>query len=233
VHSPASVMQTTIPKAFARPSVSFDHSPADAELVCLLGDGAGGPLKMVEEAGILTVRPWLIPMKWAATWMIFVGVIASCMIAWAYLKLDLDRLMAAFLLFMLVGTWAVGIPSFLGILLLLNRAFAKKGDYVRCDIQRRTLELCQVGRTLAAGEIVAFSEVLRWYRQSDVWDQTQQTGVLVRGQDGGVVMYPLFRELDIPIFGKPRRADRLAGIFQVPVRRIKLSKSESRALHDC
>jgi hypothetical protein len=209
----------------------FDGVPDDAQLVHLLGNlDRCGPIKAVEEAGLLTVRPWLVPMKYMVPWGIFVMVVITCT-SYFMEHGKLDSSLVAFLLF----GWLVCLPGLLVLLAVFNRLVAKKGDYFKVDMARRTLELCQVGRTLKASEIIAVTLLTRWYRSHGVWRKTYQTGVLVRTQDNRVELYPVVRELgeNVPSYKRSQWADRLASIFQVPVRRIELSRSESRALNDC
>jgi hypothetical protein len=212
----------------------FDDVPDDSQLVCLLGDPDCGPIKAVEEAGLLTVRPWLFPMKVVVTWMVFIAAVITGMTCFMPLveheKPDFSSL--AFFSFFL---WFVCLPGFLGLLALVNRSLAKKGDYFKVDTDRRTLELCRVGRTLKADEIIAVTMLTRWYRNAGGFQKTHQTGVLVRTPNSGLELYPVIRELgeNVQSSGSSNWADRLARIFQVPIRRIELSRSESRALNDC
>ena len=177
-------------KVFSCPSMCFDGVPDDSQLVYLLGDRDCGPIKAVEEAGLLTVRPWLIPMKFMAPWMLLTLVIITIVMLCVHYPRDWF-----FWLFLTCG-WFVCLPVLLGLLDAINRSFAKKGDYFKVDTARRTLELCQVGRTLKANEIIAITMLTRWYANaSGSWNKTHQTGVLVRTQDNRVELYPLVREL--------------------------------------
>ena len=181
---------------------------------------------------MLTVRPWLFPMKYLAPWMVFVLVMMTCMsIFMENGKLDMVSV------FGLLFGWVVCLPGLLGLLVAMNRSFAKKGDFFKVDVANRTLELCRVGRTLKASEIAAFAILTRWYRCNggSMWTETHQTSVLVRSQDSRIDLYPLVRVLaeNVNSSQKSQWADRLATVFDVPVRRIELSRSESRALNDC
>jgi hypothetical protein len=225
------------PKAFSCTSMTFDHNPADAELTCLLGDRSAGPIRAVEEAGVLTASPWLFPMKYIVPWMLFVAIVITCVLCFVSISQykKADHLSAGFLCFMLLLLWFAALPSFLGILAAMNRSFAKKGDYFKIDMARRTLELCRLDRTLKAGEIVALVVLTRWYRGHGEWQKTHQTGVLARGHGSCVDFFPLVRELgeNIRSSRKTKWANRIAEIFQVPVRQIELNRSESKALNDC
>ncbi|MGO8689858.1 MAG: hypothetical protein ACLQLG_09500 [Thermoguttaceae bacterium] len=223
---------TPVPKAFSLPSMCFDGVPDDAHLVCLLGDPDCGSVEAVEEADILTARPWLFPMKFVVPWTLFIGIVITCMLLFMpWLQHEKPNYPLAFLVFM----WVIVIPGTLWVLTALNRHFATKGDYFKVDMTRHTLELCPVGRTLKASEIITFVELTRFYRNTAGWNKTRQTGVLVRASSGRVELHPVVRELqeNIPLLGRRAWADRLADMFQAPVRRVKLSKAESRALSDC
>ena len=219
-----------MPKIFSCAMLSFDHVPNDSELTCLLGDSGCGPVKAIEDEESLTMRPWLIPMRIMVPWSIFVMVVITCM-SYFMEGGSLDLLVLLVLLF----GWLVCLPGMLAVMAVINRAFGKKGDYFKVYTSRRTLELCRVGRTLKGSEIIAVTLLTRWYRHAGAWNKTYQTGVLVRTRDSKVELCPLVRELgeNAPSSRSSKWADRLAGIFGVPVRRIELSKSESRELNDC
>lgn len=215
-------------KAFSQSSACFGHVPNDSELTSLLGDADCGPIKGVEDGKSLTVRPWLIPMKYMAPWAVLTMVVITVMTAFLYGKFDLLAW-----LFLAFG-WFVCLPGFLGITVLINWAFAKKGNYIKVDVSRRTLELCRLGRTFTSDQIAAIIELSRWYLLAGGWEHTLQTSVLIRKPDGQFELFPMLREIQTPrLFGKPQWADRLAAILQTSVRRVKLSRSESRQLNDC
>ena len=224
-----------MPKAFSLPLMTFDRDPDDSQLVWLLGDQECSGAVGVEEAGVLTVRPRLLPMKVIVPWVIMTGIVITCMLCflplWQHKKLDFSWV--RFWPFTLL-MWLGCIPTLLIILTAVNSTFAKKGNYFKVDSQRRTLELCQAGRTLQADEIIALTVLVRWYRCAG-WDRTYQTGVLVRGADGQVEHYPLVRELgeNTNLARATHWADRVASILNVPVRRIELDRQQSKALGDC
>jgi hypothetical protein len=210
-------------------SKRFEHDPSDTELTCLLG--GSGTFKIVETDGMLRMRPQPIPVTGIMLSMVvgavfFTGVIivvakapgpqppGAQIVLWG---------MAAF-------AWLLLIPFWWIVVVVVNWQIAQKDDFVRVDTGKRTLELCGEGRTLQAAEILAFTEVSRYCRQNrwDSWGRSLQTGVLVHADDSQI-------ELHAVVDGKSRPpvADRLASIFAVPVRRVKLNKAESRALKDC
>ncbi len=208
----------------------FDRVPDDSQLVCLLGNGGGGPVEAVEEAGLLTLRPKLIPMKYVIPWMILVMVGITCMVCFM-LWVTNDRFSSGFFWLFLFSGWFVALPVTLAVFAAVNHSMAKYGDYFKVDMARRTLEVRQLGRTFKASEIFAITLLTRW-RWSDI---IHQTGVLVRTQDNRVELCRVVCQTgeNIHISQRSKWADQLASIFQVPVRRIELSKSESRELNDC
>ncbi|MGA2496168.1 MAG: hypothetical protein ABSH20_00415 [Tepidisphaeraceae bacterium] len=215
-------------KAFSLQSMCFERVPDDSQLVCLLGDRDCGPVNAVEEAGLLIVRPWLIPMKFMVPWVLLTMAMITIVTVCFYRPWDF------FLgLFLAVG-WFLSVPGLLVAVVVINRSFARKGDYFKVDTARRTLELCQVGRTLKAGEIIGIVLLTRYCNIGSTWHKTFQTGVLFRTRDNRVELLPAVRELgeNVPSSKASQWADRLAHTFQVPIRRIGLSRSESRALND-
>jgi hypothetical protein len=223
-----------MPKVFSSASLSFDRAPDDSELTGLLGDPDCGPIKHVETDGIITVSPRLVPMKFVVPWMLFVGIVITCMIIFMPLIENKKPDLSPLALGLMSVLWLGAIPGVLGLLFLLNSAFAKKGDYFKVDTTRRTLELCQPGLTFKFDQIAAVIELSRWYRRcGGILEYTLQTSVLIRKPDGQFDLFPVLREIDVPVFGKAKWADRLAAIFQSPVRRINLTRSESRQLNDC
>jgi hypothetical protein len=236
--SRAATESTALPKAFSLPSMSFDGVPDDSQLVCLLGDPDCGPIRLVEEAGLLIVRPWLFPVKLVTAWMVFIALVITGVMCFMPLiehkKLEFSSVL--FFWLPLLFLWFISLPGLLGLLAVVNRSFAKKGDYFKVDMARRTLELCRIGRTINASEIIAVTLLTRWYRLAHGgWSMTHATGILVRTQGNRVELYPVVRELgeNVPSSRKSKWAERLASIFQTPIRRIELSRSESRALNDC
>jgi hypothetical protein len=220
-------------KVFSCPSMSFDHDPNDSELTCLLGDSSQPfSVKVVETADSLAARAWLLPMKWIVPWMALVAAGITCGVLFmAFANHGTTKFASLFFwvpIVFLAFLWLLALPSFLGILLFVNRYFAKKGDYFSVDKMRHALTAGQPGRTFRADEIIAFTELTRWYRQRGEWSTKRQTGVLVRAADRQVELHPLVNGA-----GKRSLADQLASVFQVPVRRIELSRAESKALKDC
>lgn len=175
------------------------------------------------------MRPWLVPMKYVGPWMIFVMVVGTSFV----LFLEHGRLDPVSVGFLLLG-WLVCLPGLLAFLVVINREMIKKGEYFKVDTASRTLELCRAGRTFKASEIIAFTLLARWYRRG-VWSKTYQTGVLVRAPGNRVELYPVVREIGENVISSRQSqwADRLSSIFQVPIRQVELSRSESQALNDC
>ena len=216
-------------EVFSLPFMRFDHIPDDSELVCLLGDSAcPGKIAVIETSESIVARPWLFPMKFVVPWMLFVAAMITA-IPWIARYFG-SRMSGVEILIVIVGTWLFALPGFLGLTVLINHVFAKKGDYFRVDKLHRTLELPQVHKTITASEILAFTEIFRWYR----WDATRQAGVLVKTPDGQCILYPMFRELEENGYKQGSQLMALlVQIFRVPVRQVTLNKQESKALKDC
>jgi hypothetical protein len=226
--------QRPVPIAFTRPFLSFDRMPDDSQLVCLLGTPASyNPLKVVEEAGVLRVRPVPLRLKYAVPGL----VTFTALITGVPYFLQRGKIEAFMLAFLGMG-WLLVFPTLLAAMIFISRSIEKGGDIFRFDPMQRLLELCRAGRTFKPGEIVAVTLLTRWYLGSDSdgrsWIKTHQTGVLVRGPGREVEHYPVVSQQStrLPTYQKLSWADRLAAIFQVPVRRIELSLRESRALND-
>jgi hypothetical protein len=250
-----------MPNVFSCTSITFDHEPYDSELTCLLGrrswfdelrDSASSGIRCVETGGDVLASPRVLPIKWILAGLIVLCAIQTCFWCVVYVSHHSDpKWTAGFLVLVLLLIWLVQLPLVVGILFLCNRWLGRDGDYFRISGANRTLELCRFGRTVKAGEIIGFVELMRWrrlLRYVGGWHRTRQTSVMIRDADRRVELYPLIhereRELRIDVVGirvasLPLRrrelpwADRLAGTFQVPVRRITLTKSESKALNDC
>jgi hypothetical protein len=218
-----------MPKAFSQSSIIFDGPPDDSQLVCLLGHGGGGPLQAVEEAQMLTLRPKMIPLKVLAPWIVLIMAGMTCMICFMPWGAG-DRLSSVFFWFFLAFGWLVVLPGMLAVFAIVNRMMARHGDYVQLDSAHRTLEVRRLGRTFAAGEVLAVTLLTRWYHS----DILYQTGILVRTPDHRVEFCRVVCESseDVPSCAKSRWADRLASVFQVPVRTQELSPSESHKLDD-
>ncbi len=219
-----------MPEASLPSSKCFDHDPSDVELTCLLEGSSGlAGIKLVETDGMLQIRPGLLPVTGIMLSMILGAVFFTGVMILIY-KTDPAFFEIAFWI-MVAFTWLFLIPFWWIVLVVINRAIAANDDFIRVDMGKRTLELCGEGRTFQGAEILAFTEVFRYYHFSPSrrdWSPRLQAGVLVRGEDFQI-------ELHAMVDGKshPPVADRLASIFGVPVRRIKLNRSESRALDDC
>jgi len=228
-------MKTAPQKAPSASSKRFDHDPSDTELTCLLegSSGVAGGIKIVEADGMLRIRSGLLPVTGIMLSMILGAVFFTGVLILIY-KTDPVFFEIAFW-GMLAFCWLFLIPFWWIVLVVINRGIAKNDDFIRVDMAKRTLELCGEGRKFQAAEILAFTEVFRYYYYDRPygdsprgWYPKLQTGVLVRAADSQTELHALVGRKT-----RPPLADRLAGIFGVPVRRIKLNKSESRALNDC
>jgi hypothetical protein len=227
------------PKVFSQPSMTFDHNPADSELTCLLGENVPYA-KEFELSSVLIVRPGLMPIRWIVAVLIFFACVISFFwtpgihsmghaesIAQDWVDLFITWFACGFI-------WLVFVPSTVGVLWFYNRQLSKKGDFFRVDFQRRTLELCQAGRTLKTDDIIAFTELTRWYGPANSdGNWTRQTGVLIRNGPS-VEWYPLVPRIWPKQWKKTREPliDRLACFFQKKVRRIELDRQHSNKLGD-
>jgi hypothetical protein len=217
-------------KTFSITSVCFDRVPNDSELVCLLGDGDPSrpppytPIKFADTFESLTCTPRLVPLNWIMPLLVLFVAGLTCVL---WLAVDVS----AHWLWLITAIIWLDVPVTLAVFVWINQQLGRKGDHFRVDRSRRTLELCRIGRTINSREIVALTELTRYYKRGSEWVWTQQTGVLVRLPDDRIELLPIVRE-DQWCSRPPHCADRLADFFGVPVRRIELDKSESKALAD-
>jgi hypothetical protein len=218
-------------------SKCFDHEPTDMELTCLLDAPRSlgmSNFEIVETFGAFRVVPARMPAFWIMVSMILGAAFLTALplilrfTVWSKENsLSLDVILGIWM----AGIWLIIIPLGAIVLAVVNRHLAEAGDFLRVDMTGRVLELCRAGRTVPSAEILAFTEVSRYFRYDRRWGEwmgKRQTGVLVSAANGGAELIAL---MDGP--SHPPLADRLANIFKVPVRRIKLSRDESRALEDC
>jgi hypothetical protein len=200
-------------------------------------------VKFVEADGVCRATPRLLPTKWLILWIINGDIVFTCMILIHALRQENVVSPNWTIWVFLLSMWFVTLPGVFGFFYFFNRRLSRHGDYFRVGRNHRTLELCRIGRTLKAGDIIAFTELTRWHRRhryAGKWQKTHQTGVLTRKGDRQTELYPLIHEREapvlwwsLPLYRHSSWAERLANIFQVPVRRIELSRSESRHLNDC
>lgn len=214
-------------------SKRFDHDPSDMELACLLQSPRGlVGTTIVETDGLLRIRLASMPVTWIMLSMILGAVLISgLMILISRSDHNRPPFFEVFFWGFLAFIWLLLVPFWCAVLFVVNHQIAAKDDSVRVDAVRRTLELCEAGSTLSAADLLAITEISRFYCDrgySGKWLPKLQTGVLVRSGDAAVELHAL-------IDGKtrPPAAERLAGVLQLPVRRITLTKAESQALHDC
>lgn len=215
------------------PSLHFDDQPDDIELTCLLqAPHKWANLEMIEEFGVLRVRAKKMP----ALTIILATMLGTILMTIASIQFlgpkpgepaifqTLFWLLPAFL-------WLIILPFVAIVLAVLNHRIAEEDDVLRVNIARRTLEICWVNRTLKAAEILAFTDVSRYFRydrRGGEWTPRTSTGVLVRGENGAIEFSALAKGAI-----SRRLAGRLAAIFDVPLRQVVLNKAESKALGDC
>jgi hypothetical protein len=217
---------SSLPKQFSLNRQSFDHEPVDAQLVALLGPFEFvDPIKIEDTAASLTASAGSIPMKFAVPFMLlFVSGITAA--RWYFPKFDLPW-------FIIGIVWFAILPTFFAILVFINRTLTKMGVFFRADKLHRTLTLPSINVTLAAKQIVAFTQVDRWYKGNTAFGLSwiRMTAVLTRREDGGFDYFPLTRETSRRVF-QELLVDRLGQIFNVPVRKIVLTRLESKSLQD-
>jgi hypothetical protein len=231
-----------MPKIFSCPSMTFDHEPYDSELTCLLGEGSWLDelpigIQWIENSGVASIGPKRLHKALLIFLLFVLGAINVACIVYLFFSPWLKMILR--LIIVLVSGPLIW---FLSILFYHSN---KNNDFFKIDISRRRLELYRIGRAASADEIVAFSELIRWQRRNlwvDYWRKVRQTDVLVHGPNRCVQWHPLIccyesqwsSLLSVLQICKRRTslADRLANIFQKPVRRITLDKKESKALND-
>jgi hypothetical protein len=210
---------------YTHPHLTFDHEPRDDELVWLLGNHrlCYSNLTIDDTGAELVGRSKRVSLKVHAPAMLFCGVIFTGLISFVP-----ERQSAAY---MTIFVWITVAATIAGWI-VLNRKLVAEGDYFRADKQARWLDLCPIGRRFVTEEILGFSELTRHDRPGttgETW--IRQYGVLVRDGDGRIDHYPIAVE-NHALLSKPMIAVRLAALFAVPVRRVKLSRRQSRELHD-
>lgn len=232
-----------MPKAFSVSSLCFDHTPSDSELTGLVGKmswyGRSPTLvplgaKCVENSGMSMATPRRLP----TVLLVLLAVVGD--VVFTYLVIRQEA--TGFSWWSMVWIWIFPIGLWC-YLFFFNRCLCGRDDLFRVDHGRRTLELCRIGRTFKASEIVAFVDLTRWHRRYRVeiqWYRIRQTAVLTRSPSRQIELYPMIHDIEIPVlwmslplFRQVPWGERLANMFLVPLRRISLNQSESRALNDC
>ncbi len=227
----ATTAASAVPVAFSADVIVFDHDPADAELVALLGDSDhSSRIQFNETPRMLTARYGTIPMKFVVPWMVLVVGAATV------IPLFVKSTREPFYYGMIALAWLVILPTMFGIVTFINGIIDAKPDLFRIDKVVLMLEVPQSGLRVGRGGILAFVDLKRWHRHLEGTAPVRQAGVLVRadavgGAAGEVQYHPVLRVTATPLFRQPT-ADRLADLFGAPVRRVKLSMGESRRLRD-
>lgn len=201
------------------------------QLVWLLGDSDHpGQIDYDDRPLSLAARPRLLPLRPMAVWMVFVAAAITGLTWFAplFAPLPADDLFGPLRWFFVAAVWLVVLPAMFAIFYGVNYYFEQKGDYFAVDKLRVTLRVGSACREFAKADIVAFTELSRWYWHAGNGRWVRQIGVLVRQDGGAITHYPLLRENHAT-----EVADRLARIFQVPVIPVELSYVESRELGDC
>jgi MFS family permease len=219
-----------MPKAFTQSSLHFGHEPADADLAVLLGDLEQSAIMTLHDSPeLLRGSPELFPLKFG---LAVVLSLASAFTAMPWLapligaSFD-DRFVWAAIALL----WCGIVPAMLAIFIAADRSLRNMGDSFLLNKTQKTLELCQLGRIVHASEIRSPVELSRFYFAFGEWNWTRQVSALVRDESGGFELLPIARENVVRPFGISL-ADQLAGIFGVDVRRISLTRAQSKRLPD-
>lgn len=219
----------TVP-AFTCGSLRFDHEPADLELTALLGSSDdSGWLTIRDTPDELVVSPQLVPMKFAALFSLFLGIVISIVI----FSIHRSRGGGPMLPAMLLIIWLLIFPLLLGLVGFINGHFRKIGDYFRIEKKAGILNLRQAGRSVLSREIVCFVLLDRYFYFSGNggWNHVMQLSVLAGNTDGTCELFPLAKRYNIlwPPWTIPAT---VSEFFGKPVRRITLDKKRSKALGD-
>lgn len=226
-----------MPQTFSATWMTFDHEPEDSELTCLLGNplrrsaegfspfgpGSCGLLgvKAIEDDVMFAAVPRTFSMRWGTAIAVLAAMGISCAILFDKKQdYSLERIWP------LPFVWVGLLPGALAILWFGNLVSSSAGDFFLVDKSRRTLESCRAKRTFEGDDIIAFTDLSRYCWISNQWLKAHQIGVLVYAADDTIEWHPLLSDSKRPW------ADQLAELFQVPVRRITLDKSQSKALRD-
>jgi hypothetical protein len=232
-----------MPKIFSRPSMTFDHEPYDSELVWLLGitpskhtkwtligewtpvwDGAFNRIITVEENGEMILRrgTFFSSKKYRYGAFIIAGLGT---ISIALGKSDAGHSMTWLQRLGFIALFWLLFAGFFGFMRFVDYLFSTLGDYARINTSQQTLTLCRANRTFQANQIIAFTCLTRYcFSNRNGWCRVRQIGILARIENQCVEWHPILYGRDL--------ADRLAGVFQKPVRRMELDKKESKALND-
>lgn len=211
---------------YAADRLTFDEEPQTKDLGALLLPQMSVSSANIEEKGAqLIVRPQLIPIRPAVIFLIFFGAFITALPFLAP-KLGL-RFEGPVAWLMIIGMWVLIMPSFVTILWLVNGRLRKHGIGAIAHSDAQTLELPRVGRTVAAEDVLYFTDLRRWDSQNGSSRKILQTGVLVREPEGGFTHFMIERQLELPVLAKAAGAQ-LAAHLDRPLRRVSLSSAESK-----
>lgn len=226
-----SVSAAALPKAFSVDRLHFDARPTDEQLLALLGPPEYISLLQVDEDAArqtIRVRPGRLPMRWIMPWMVLVaaGITAAIWIGVGGGIAGTGRIaiwaMVAFI-------WLGVLPVMFGIFFAINSHFGKEPDYFEADFIHGSLTLPRAGVTLTASQIDCFTAVKRWCLSNGQWQYVCQTGILACREASGFDHYLVFSDR-----AKRRNqwqtVDRLAEGFKKLVRRVTLTRSQSKLL---
>ncbi len=224
------ISSVTFPRMFTENFRTFDHEPEDAELVTLLGPHVlTTALQVIDNPNELIIRPRMIPMWFAVPWVLLIaGVITALIWFVPATRATMDHSTAVLVT---VTLWAMILPALFAIFAWINKTFRQQGNYCRVDKRNRTLTARFVDRPMTRDQILCIIDLERHYVSHGVWDSIRQASVLYQNGDGAIQQYPLATEIEGQLFA-PDYGGRIATALDVPVRRIRLSKRESKAIGD-
>lgn len=163
-------------------TLTFDHEPFDEELGVILGpDLASNGVSYMREGQRVTIGPFVFRMMPIVLFMIpFLALLSS--LPWLLpalgMRLGVDTASPGFYV-VLGAVWLLILPTFLGILMLINGAARRAGPGAILDLEARTLALPYGDMVVPLDEVANFTSVVgrRWYGGKNT--QWTQWGALV------------------------------------------------------
>ena len=218
-----------VPRAFSADVIVFDHKPADAELVALLGSGGHAGAAAEETPQGWRLRVSRVPMDRVVPWMVFVMAAITGAVAW--LEGGFTRHAVAFLM---IG-WLLALPALLAALWGINRRLDTWPDEARVDLKQRVLEIPKSALRVRFTDIDGLVDLWRWVDDGGDLERRRQLGVIVRaGEETGPTWayHTLGWDKEWGSGRRVQRMNRVVAELGRPVREIRLSLRESKALGD-
>ncbi len=222
--------ESAVPRAWSADVVVFDHEPADDELVALLGEGGHMGVVVHETPWSLRIRPWRFPMKWVVAWMLIVAAGATGMNSWMEASFTTTNN-----LFFLAIVWLLALPMMLLLFWSINRSLDSKPDVARLDLECKVLEIPKSALRVRFSDIEEVVELWRWVRDGGDLERHRQLGILLqKKRQAGLAWeyHTLGWDKEWGSGRRVRRMNRIVAELGRPVRKIRLSIGESRALGD-